>query len=91
MDACPETWDPSGVCVSCKELDENLPFWNPMTKRCVAACPSELEPTDGSSSCSKCDAEQYFDPAENKCVSKCHETWNANRVCESCKDATNGA
>ena len=54
MDTCPETWDKSNVCVSCKELDESLPFWDYKTKRCVATCPDGKQPTDGTTRCPSC-------------------------------------
>ena len=54
VDACPETWDKSNVCVSCKELDESLPFWDYKTKRCVATCPDGKQPTDDTTRCPSC-------------------------------------
>lgn len=89
---CPETWNRFGVCEACTDVDASKPFWNPMTKRCVAACPNGLKPDAITpSTCKSCSYPQFFDKEKQECVNACQETWDANRVCERCSEATSGA
>lgn len=76
--------------MACAELDEALPYWNPMTKRCVASCPAGLTPyEDTPHTCKSCTS-QFFDPVEEICANECPETSDANGLCVSCAEATNG-
>ena len=59
--------DSSGECVSCKDSGTSKPFFNPMTKECIAACPEGLIPSVGATE-GKCKAcvDVYTTPSEEK-------------------------
>ena len=67
VETCPNTAPLKGedfVCKTCKTVSESTPFFNPMTRECVNACPTELIPADGEV-CRTC-ADVYKDDPDEK-------------------------
>lgn len=87
--SCEETWDERGVCGLCVYATAGKrPFWNAMTRECVAKCPDELVPAYGHK-CKTCEdvsaGAKYLDG--DACVRKCPELLGENNVCRSCLQA----
>ena len=81
-------WDRvSESCKSCEEVYFGTrDFWSPMFEDCVEACPEELAPTDGSTTCKTCKEVNpktpYWGVYEQKCITCKRRT--EGMLCKSC-------
>lgn len=73
-------------CVSC---DDDAPFWNPMSKKCVSACPRGQPLSNGE--CPACEEGAYFDEIDNACRRDCRSFdayYTEVQVCKWCEGET---
>lgn len=100
VEKCPEELNldgavTEGICKTCAVATSSArTLFNPMNMTCVDTCPDEKN-ADENGVCPTCEKAHesdenkkgniYFNQGDNKCVVKCDQTFNENKVCETCK------